>query len=597
MNPKHTWLWTGVAAALLLLIVLLQQFGRKPAPEPAGLLADFKAGTVTSLQVRPAGQPEIRVERTNAVWLLTRPLVYPAQSVSIESLLAALEKLTPASRIPAAELRRRANPDAEFGFDSPQVTLRLQSRDARRQILVGNRTAPGDQVYLQVAGVEGVFVVPADWLKTLPRTVADWRDTSLVDARNLILDRVTVTNGAAVIELQYDGTNKLWSMTQPVRARVDLQRLSELFQRLVALRVLQFVSDDPKVELESFGLEPASLDLVLGLGTNTVAWLQFGKSPATNANLLYARRQDFGAVVTVSKDLAVPWSEPYNKFRERRLLTLAQPVDQIEVRGADPFTLQREAGEVWRAPGQDFPVDAGLVSDFVNGLSGLQILQFQDAVTEPDLPKYGLVTPSRQVIFRSAVTNASGPTNVVVAELSFGATNENGIFVRRADENPVYAVRWADYQQLPTKVTQFRERRLWKFSVNDLVRLTIRQGGRTRELLRHGTNSWSLAAGSQGVINDLAVEEAAHRFGELTATLWTEGGAPDLARYGFSTNGLSLLFELKSGEKLGLDFGGTSATGYPYAATKIKEQTWVFELPLGLHEITMSYLALPASGP
>ena len=35
---------------------------------------------------------------------------------------------------------------------------------------MGAKTAPGDQVFLQVVGVEGVYVVDADFLKYLPRT-------------------------------------------------------------------------------------------------------------------------------------------------------------------------------------------------------------------------------------------------------------------------------------------------------------------------------------------------------------------------------------------------------------------------------------------
>ncbi len=52
-----------------------------------------------------------------------------------------------------------------------------------------------------------------------------------------------------------------------------------------------------------------------------------------------------------------------------------------------------------------------------------------------------------------------------------------------------------------------RERRIWNFSTNDVVRVTIRQQGRVRQIVRNGPHDWSLAPGSQGIINDLAVEE------------------------------------------------------------------------------------------
>src|SRR6266480_2187396 len=105
MNPKNTWIWIIVAAGLFAFIFLLKQFGDKPAVGPLPVLPGFKAAEVTSLQVHPAAQSVIRAERTRGNWKLTKPVNYAAQAVSIESLLAALEQLMPASQISATELR------------------------------------------------------------------------------------------------------------------------------------------------------------------------------------------------------------------------------------------------------------------------------------------------------------------------------------------------------------------------------------------------------------------------------------------------------------------------------------------------------------
>ena len=597
MNPKNTWIWIIVAAGLFAFILLLKQFGGGPAVGLQPVLPGFKAAEVTSIQVHPAAQSVIRAERTQDGWQLTKPVSYLAQAISIESLLAALEQLVPASQISATELRSRPNADAEFGFEPPQVSLVIQVPDARKQILIGNPTAPGDQVYLQVVGV-GAYIVTAELLKLIPRTADDWRDTALVDLRTLAFDRITISNAAAVTELQRDATNNAWTLMGAMRgARADGPGITNLLQRLQALRVAQFL-DDPKPDLEAYGLQPAELDLALGQGSNVVARLQLGKSSATNANLVYACRPGAGTIVTVAKDLALPWRDAPNKFRDRRLLTLNRPVDQIEVRGGgEPFTLLRETNHTWRAVSQDFPIDTGLVNDFLNGLEALQIVQFKDAVTELDLQADGLTAPTRQIMLRSAPTAPGvtlGPTNLL-----FGATNEVGIFARRADENPVYVVKLAEFQRLPTAVWQLRERRIGHFTTNDVARLTVRDGGKMLQLVRSETNSWAVAPGFQGIINGFAVEEIAYRFGELAASAWVERGAQNLARYGFTTNGLSLLFELKTGEKLGIDFGGQSSSGYPYAATQLNGQTWVFEFPLGPYALVTNtnYLSITPAVP
>ena len=82
-----------------------------------------------------------------------------------------------------------------------------------------------------------------------------------------------------------------------------------------------------------------------------------------------------------------------------------------------------------------------------------------------------------------------------------------------------------------------RERRIWNFSTNDVARATIRQQGRVRQIVRNGPHNWSLAAGSQGVINDLAVEETVSGLCQLTAVAWVARGDQNRARYGFTDNG------------------------------------------------------------
>ncbi|MBF8254799.1 MAG: hypothetical protein HW373_1494, partial [Deltaproteobacteria bacterium] len=226
----------------------------------------------------------------------------------------------------------------------------------------------------------------------------------------------------------------------------------------------------------------------------------------------------------------------------------------------------------------------------------MKIVQFvKGAVTEPDLRDYGLTSPVRQITLKMPA--AAGATNAVFAQLAFGSTRNDSVFAARAGEDWIYAVKLADFQRLPSASWQLRDRRIWNFTENDVTRLTIRQAGKTREILRLGTNSWSLAPGSQGIINSFAIEETVHRFGGLAATLWVERAVKDRARYGISTNSLSLTFELKRGEKFAIEFGGMAPSQYPYAAVTLDQETWVFEFPRALYQLVSSYLSIPAGTP
>jgi hypothetical protein len=589
MNSKNTLVWLVIAAALFAFIFAFEHFLRPNGTELSAILPDLQPATVTSVQVIPANALEIRADRTNGAWLLTKPITYPAQSTAMETLLAALQKLTPAIRISAGELREQRGAEADYGFETPSVSLVIEAGDQRWQLLVGNKTAPGDQVFLRVVGTDGAFVTDTDWLKYLPRSPDDWRDTALVNFNDGAPDWIVLTNGTKVIELHRNATNQLWQMTRPLLARANSGRITEAFQRLQTARVSQFVTDNPKADLSSYELQPANLDLWFSRGTNFVTAIHIGKSLATNSSLVYAQHDGWNTVVTTAKEPLSPWFGTVNDFRDPYLLELSAPVAEIGVRGKSDFTLQRQGTNGWRVVGENFPADAGNVQQFIKILANLRVAEFvKDVVTTPDWPAYGLATPAWQITLYSA----AGNTNAVMAQLLFGAAQTNEVYVRRADEDFVYAVPLEDFNQLPEAGWELRERRIWSFSEADVAQITIHQNGKTRQIIHNGPNHWSLAPGSQGIIVPEAIEETTHQFGELTAAAWLAHDAAECQKFGFKPENLSITLELKNGTKPTVDFG-ISGSQTAVAAVTLDGGQWAFVFPPVLYQFVLSYLSIP----
>ena len=598
MNSKTTGIWFAIAAALFALIFIFEHFLRPSAAESSLILPELRPPAVTSIQVIPSGALEIRADRTNGAWLLTKPIAYPAQPAAIEALLNALQKLTPATRIGAAELRNRHDTDVEFGFEPPRISLVIESGDQLRQIRIGNKTPPGDQVFLRVVGVDGAFVADADWLRFIPHSANDWCDTALVNANNSGLDWIVLTNGAKVIELRRDATNHFWRMIRPFPARADAGRITDALQHLQTTRVTQFITDDPKADLAAFGLQPADLDLWLGHGTNFISAIHTGKSPTNDPTQVFARRERWTAIVTTAKEPLSLWHGSVNDFRDSYLLELTAPVAEIEVQDQTNFTLQRQGSNNWQVVGEKFPGDAENAQEFIKFLAGLRLAEFvKDVVTAPDLPAYGLATPSRRIILRSV----AGDTNAVIAEILFGATQTNEVFVKRADEDFIYGLATADLSRMPEFDSgwEFRDRQIWNFGENAVSQITLHQNGKTRVMIRNGPNQWSLAPGSQGIINPPAIEETAHRFGGLTATYWLGRNITEPEKnYGLNTNNLQVTFELKNGEKHTVDFGTEAPQAHTaLAAVTLDGERWAFIFPPVLYQFVLSYLTIPANVP
>lgn len=595
MNSKSTFVWITIAAVLAGAIFGVQKFGSKPKPELVALIPGFRADKVTSVAFTPAGQLEIRAERTNSLWRLVKPVSYPAQAASVEALLNALEKLAPAHTIPGAEARQRKNADTEYGFDA-RVSLTLIFGEESRQLRIGSRTANGDELYVQVVGTDGVFVVDAQLLKLLPAKMTDWRDTGLVDLRGLVFDRIVVSNATAVIELQRDPTNLFWRLARPMQARADNFLLADAIQKLHGTRVKSFVMDDAKSDGDGFGFLNPELELSLVLGTNTLVNLQFGKSPTNDPSLIFARREGFDAVVTVERQPLDLWFSAVNQFRDPHLVSLVTAPDEIEVRDAESFKLQRISTNGWRLADSEMPVDKEFVRELMLTLGTGRITQYKDSITEADLPKYGLVKPRRQIVLSVAGGDKAGASKVL-AELSFGEIKDGNVYVRRADENPVYAIGVEDYARLAVSAWQLRQRAVWRFSENDVVRAVVQQGDLKTDLRRVGTNLWAFAPGSQGIINSGAVEETIRRLGQLDAGAWVGRGDGDAAQFGFGPTNLTVMVELKDGTKHEVEFGGKSADNYPYARVKFGEQAWLFEFPIVIHEYIKFALPLPVAKP
>jgi hypothetical protein len=338
--------------------------------------------------------------------------------------------------------------------------------------------------------------------------------------------------------------------------------------------------------------------MVLGTGSNDLLTVQFGLSPTNDPGFVFARRLSHTNIVLVRRDLVDALRKPFDELRDRHLFTFTPAaVQQIEVVGENPFALRRQTNGYWRVvEPQEYPADAALVRDLLGDLYGWEVAGFEkDVVT--DFPFYGLGPPWRDVLLKTTVTNAAGTTNLVLAQVGFGTNSTGAWFARRTDENTVFAVTESDLFKLPAQGWQLRERRLWNFSLTNLVRVTVRQGARQNQFIRNGTNDWSFSATSKGVMNVFAVEETAFRLSELTAVYWIDRGEGARARHGFSAESHRVELDVKDGDKMqtyAVDFSPERPGGRaPLACVTLDGQPWVFEFPWQLYQAINRELALP----
>jgi hypothetical protein len=605
MNTRTTQCLVALALALFAFIYFYERGepDTSQRAERAGrVFPDVQSAEVTGLTVSRAGF-FIRLDRQTDQWRYVAPVRYPAQSEGIERLLNAILELRQMGSISAQEVLAQTNGLGAFGLNPPEATLEIIERLTNRwELRLGRQPWLGrPEVYAQLVGRDGVLVVNADLVKALPAGGDDWRDRSLLPVAGVEFNRFEVRTRTNSIEVVRNATNR-WQMTKPLLTRANTSRLEFLLQLLQMARIERFITDDPRADLEPYGLLPPERELVFGLGTNDVLALQLGRSPTNNPAQVFVRRLSHSNVVLVARSVAEPWLAGFREFCDRRLMVFKpEAVDRLEARADEPFAVEREPAGEWRIV-EPFvgSADRVLMVEFLAELAGLEFLEFEKEVVT-DFAAYGLTTPRRQYVLRSNLTNApAGPTNQVLARVDFGNPTGYKFFARRSLENSVVTALMSE--RLPRAAWQLRDRRIWNVPTNQIAGITIQQQGGTNKLVRLGPVRWAPAPGSTGPANSFSLEEAAHRLGHLRAEVWVARGEDQLARHGFLIADHRVTLELAEGAKpasLTLRFGRKSAAGRLYGAVELPGQPGpvIFECPSGVEDFVERDLTLPGTAP
>ena len=597
MIRKSTW-WLMSLAALAVAYTLIFEVDRKaPTPEMPEFLPDFSERDITGISIAYNGTNALKLVRLPERWQLVAPVHYPASPLGPMSLLDRIGKLRP--------LGHRDLDSTEFGFNPPRVVIRLDSENPV-ELQLGDLSPLNDKVYARVPGRSGIFILSKDILDVLPPTPHFWRDSGLfhLGKQRLEIDTVSIRAGPRNMVLTQNPTNQTWRVTLPAPVkRGNRARIEELLIKLWNWPVVEFVTDDPKADLEPYGLHSPGVELVLGRGTNRLAAIQFGNSPTNQPGLVYARLLNHTNVVVVEK----PWLEnlraPVWDFCDHRLVNDFSPdlLARIEIQSGEPFTLQQSTNGTWRiSQPTPLPADEDLVLDLLVQLRTMRAANLEREVVG-DYAEFGLDQPTAQYTLR-----ATGGTNAILSQLSFGAPKGDAgalVYVRRQDEDSVYSVAASDRQRLPSYAYQLRNRRLWMFRHEEVSKLTVTVGESSTVLLRNDSGEWT-RAGKPLTVNDLqSIPTALSVLGRLQAAHWTARGADKLKQYDILKQEKSITLELIHDGKTmtrKVQFGRLSPRGNPYAfaTDPLDPEPVIFEFPANTFsacEIILFPLLMPQS--
>jgi hypothetical protein len=325
-------------------------------------------------------------------------------------------------------------------------------------------------------------------LKSRPRQAAAASPSAPVLSRfdSARLAALAITRGSSLLKLEKrDGK---WKAAYPVPVVLDPAKVEDLVSTFCDLSADRVIEESP-ADLASFGLKPPRAVAEARLDDGTVKSFLLGDRTPTGGGsyLMVAGDPRVYAVwTTVAERLG--WS--MSDLRDRRLGPVFKPEEIasliIQGRGGTVIEL-RQKSETERKQFQlgfgphlmvrPYPYPVGVDSQkadaLLNGAAGLEISEFVDD-SPSSLARYGLDRPWGSLILR-------GPGGVM--DLRFGAdSGADKVYVKRAGAPNVYAVGKSLIGFMGTRPFDLIDRFVFIPSIDDVDRLDITAGGRTRAL-------------------------------------------------------------------------------------------------------------------
>jgi hypothetical protein len=380
---KFRGLLTAAVVLLVLAGLLFWSNRRKETAPPPTIsksptIVRVTPADVTSVTVKQTGAPPVTVTRQSAdKWQITAPAGYPADTSAVTGILTSLNPLL-ADQV----VEDKATNLTPFGLANPAVEVDVTSKDGKsHQVLVGDDTPAGGNVYVAMAGDPRVFTAASYIRTSLSKNLNDLRDKRLlpVDADSVTTMELNRKGQAIVFGRVHNG----WQIQKPKAYRTDTFQVDDLLQQAVGAKWDPATSvEDAKKDFAK-ATPVATLKLTGSSGTDTLEVRKdennsyFVKSSALSG----AYKIDPAVATAVGEAL----NRPLDDFRNKQVFDFGfSDPDKIEYHAGSTDLVLTHSGNDWTSNGKKMDTDS--VERVVTALRDLAAAKFVDrGYTKPDI--------------------------------------------------------------------------------------------------------------------------------------------------------------------------------------------------------------------
>jgi len=202
---------------------------RKPPEEvapasTATVILKVNAADVTQLTI--AQKTPVMLKKADGKWQITQPAPYSADQEAVAGVLSTLSGLN-ADRV----VEDKASDRKQYGLDPPAVEVDI----AGKQLLLGDETPAGGNVYAALAGDPRVFTIASYSKTSLDKSLNDLRDKSLLTLSPDKVSRVEVLKKPE--EIEFDRTKDGWQILKPKPSPADSFAVNDLVRTLTGAKM------------------------------------------------------------------------------------------------------------------------------------------------------------------------------------------------------------------------------------------------------------------------------------------------------------------------------------------------------------------------
>jgi|GEM_PF-2004449 hypothetical protein len=252
---------TAILAALLLALLGYLYFFEETKVERALTASEAKR----VLLVDEAGLTRIVVQRHDTTMVFTRPrtkwrieepISADADGGEVGALIRSMKYMDGQGQVAdESELRNGTTDIAEFGLDSPEISIFLVYRNGTTDTLHwGDRSPTGRYTYLRPSGGQGIVKVESRIRGSIEKGLISYRNKKAIPFEKDRVERLEVLDhGKRFLAIK---AGNFWSIQEPVEERADGAVLDRLVNRLHTARLNRFIDEADAFEL---GLNPPGM--------------------------------------------------------------------------------------------------------------------------------------------------------------------------------------------------------------------------------------------------------------------------------------------------------------------------------------------------